>query len=184
MPSSPPRHRLAPTARCWRSPRQLGVTRMGTPRPVALPSPASPGAGPGSTTSSFSVRLGLSGPPEQAKQARTRPPGAAQPTSRGARGPWRRRPENLLFTGRERSQPGFASLFCGSLSADSRVRRGQGSHPQIHPGRERGCGAQGNPKSWKGPPAAGGAKLGVRVSVTRSAEIGARLNTVPRGTKP
>lgn len=37
--------------RSWRSPRQLGITRTRTPRPDALPSPASPGPLSGPTTS-------------------------------------------------------------------------------------------------------------------------------------
>lgn len=45
-PSRPPGHRLIPTARRWRSPRQLGVTRTSTPetrRPALPPRPLGPG---------------------------------------------------------------------------------------------------------------------------------------------
>lgn len=45
-PRRPPRRRLAPTARCWRSPRRLGVTRTSTPetrRPALPPRPLGPG---------------------------------------------------------------------------------------------------------------------------------------------
>lgn len=127
--------------RSWRSPRQLGVTRTRTLRPDAQPSPASPGPQSGSTTS-CSATCPLRGysavQPDPLSAPRT-----AQPTPEGSQVPREsgREKKNLLFTGSERPQLGFASLFLWFLFSRFLGLEKKGWQPRIHPGREWGWGS-------------------------------------------
>lgn len=146
--------------RSWRSPRQLGVTRTRTQRPNAQPSPESPGPLSGPTTSPLLWRLVLSGDTAQSNQTPLSAPRTAQPTPAGSQVPREsgRKKKNLLFTGPERPQLGFASLFLRFLFSRFLRLKGKGWQSVDPPGQGVGV-VQGNPSSWKGPPTAGETRL-------------------------
>ena len=173
-PSRPPCHRLAPTALCWRSPRQLGVRRSSTPetrRPALPPRPLGPSQAQQPVPSRCAVApLGLPRLPTEPRCGSPPPTPPAAPAGSSVQFS-SRGPVNLLFTGTRRSLVGFTSTFLQFPFCRSLTPEGKGWPPADRwIGSRVGYGEGRRSNFSKSPRAEGGAGLRGQAGVSRSAE--------------